>query len=230
MKTTETQALAVEAVNAHGAYTYLLNGAEAEISETWSVMRQPDGSRRIQSARSAPAFGSLIEVDAREQAGQIVAFDVRWQNSSPGAVPEASASYTISKSQIAARVSTFHFLLPAPPGLVVSPLLRIFQGPAIRSVAELGQGERAPVLVPWIHDPADGERLLTPLIDWRSASRLGAASVVLDGQARAADRYAYIGGRYDDTAEFFLADDGMLLRYVFRESEDKIWDVRLVSA
>lgn len=227
MMTTETQAIAADAVDAHGAYTYLLNGEDAGVSETWAVSGRPDGSRRIQSARSAPAFGSFIEVDAREQNGQIIAFDVRWRNSSPGAVKEASARYTIPKSQISARVSTSHFLLSTPPDLVVSPLLRIFQGPAIRRVAELGRGERVPVLVPWILDPKDSERLLTPLIDWRSASRLGAASVEMNGQTRAADRYTYLGGRYDDTAEFYLGADDTLLRYVFRENEDKVWDVQL---
>ncbi len=220
--------------SARGSYTYRLNGAEAGVTEAWAISLRPDGSRAIRSARSAHAYGTSIEVDAVEQDGVLTTFTVFWQNSSEGAVPQANARYSISDSQISVErlISGGPVLLsqmPAPPNLVVSPLLRIFQGPAIKRVAELGRGGRVPVLVPWILDPKDGERLLTPLIDYRSAARLGRAcpAININGQRLAADRYTYLGGRYDDSAKFFLGEDGLLLRYVFHESESRKWDVRL---
>jgi hypothetical protein len=222
------------APSARGSYTYLLNGVEAGVAEIWAMLPQPDGSRSIRAARSAPAFGSSLEVDAVESAGQIIEFEVRWRNTSEGAVAQASAHYRISDSQISVERSLndgpiLHSQISAPRELVVSPLLRIFQGPTIRRVAELGGGERVPVLVPWILDPKDGERLLTPLVDYRSAVRVGPASVEVGGRRVAAQRYSYVGGHYDDSAEFYLSEDNLLLRYVFRESDDKVWDVRLTQ-
>ncbi|MDW8325272.1 MAG: hypothetical protein RMK99_01795 [Anaerolineales bacterium] len=218
--------------SAQGSYTYLLNGSEAGVSETWAAFPQPDGSRVIRAVRSAPAFGTFIEVDAVESAGRITEFEVRWRNTNEGAVAQASARYRLSPSQISVERSINDGLLlrsriAAPPQLVVSPLLRIFQGPAIRRVAELGRGERVPVLVPWILDPKDGARLLTPLLDYRSAWRVGSASIELGGRQVTAQCYSYIGGHYDDSAEFYLGEDDLLLRYVFCESEGKVWDVRL---
>lgn len=223
------------APSARGRYTYLLNGSEAGVTETWAVFPQPDGSRAIRAARSAPGFGSSIEVDAVERAGWITEFEICWRNASEGAVAQVVARYRISESQVSVERSinsgpNLQSQIPAPRELVVSPLLRIFQGMAIRRVAELGGGARVPVLVPWILDPKDGERLLTPLLDHRCASRVGPASIELGGRQVAAQRYSYVGGHYDDSAEFYLGEDDLLLRYIFREDEKKIWDVRLVES
>jgi hypothetical protein len=212
---------------ARGTYRYRLNGADAGVGEAWAVFRQPDGSSITRASRAAPAFGSSIEVDALERDGDLFEFEVRWRHSAEGAVPATTAHYSITRHHITAHGPTFNLQLATPSNLVVSPLLRIFQGRAIRRVAELGRGGRVPVLVPWILDPKDGERLLTPLIDHRSASRVGPASIEINGQIIAAQRYAYIGGRYDDSAEFYLGEDDVLLRYIFRESNGKVWDVRL---
>jgi hypothetical protein len=202
------------------------------VAESWAVFRLPGGRSAVRASRTAPTFGSAIEVDAVERDGGITKFDVRWRNSSNEAVPQAAARYQLSDSHVSVERSinggpVLKSQLPTPPGLIVSPLLRIFQGPVIRRVAETGRGERVPVLVPWILDPKDDKRLLTPLIDHRSASRVGPVSIEVNGQRIEAQRYSYIGGHYDDSAEFYLDENAVLLRYVFRENEDKVWDVQL---
>jgi hypothetical protein len=215
---------------ARGRYAYWLNGEPLDMAETWAIYAEADGGRRIWSERVAPAFGAHIEVEAWERAGRIAQVEVQWQNSNPKAVSTAHAKYTIDESTITVSRTIHgaeqHEQLSAPPKLVVSPLMRIFQGPVIRQVAAVGHSQPVPVFVPWIIDPTDAGRLLTAHIDYRSAQAVG-NPVGLDG--RAAQPYHYRGGNYDDTAEFFIGEDDRLLRYTFRESAEKVWDVYLKS-
>lgn len=214
---------------ARGRYAYWLNAAPIDVSEGWAIYAEADGGRRIWSERESPAFGAQIEVEAWERAGRITQVEVHWQNSNAQAIAAAHAKYTFDENIIAVeRIingAEQHEHIPAPPLLVVSPLMRIFQGPVIKQVAA-GQGQPVPVFVPWIIDPTDASQLLAAHIDYRSAQPIGK---VVEVNGRAAQPYHYRGGNYDDTAEFFISEDDLLLRYTFRESAEKVWDVRLVG-
>lgn len=199
---------------AQGSYTYLRNGEPAGVSETWAVYGGPNGTVYTQAERQAPDYGSTITVGAWAEAGKISQFMVEWKNTSPEAVALAQAHYTITERHIEVERSInnspfYSRQLPTPPNLVVSPLLRCFQGPAIKQVAELGHGERVPVLVPWIHDPRNTELLLSPQLDSRSAKLLNTENDL--------DIYAYVGGNYDDAARFWLNADGQMVKYELGE-------------
>lgn len=195
-----------------GHYAYWRNGVLTSVSETWAVYLWPDGAIYTRAERLAPEYGSTIVVEAWAEAGKISRFTVEWKNTSPEAVALAQARYTITEHHIkverSINSSPAHITqLPTPPILPVAPLLRCFQGPAIKQVAELGRGERVPVLVPWIHNPLNAELLLTPQLDLRSAKLL---SIENDLHI-----YEYVGGNYDDAARFWLNADGQMVKYVF---------------
>lgn len=199
---------------AQGGYAYFRNGVLTDVRETWAVCGWPDGTHCTRAARHAPSFGSVIQVEAWGSAEGISRFKVAWENTLPEAVPQTNATYTITTTKITVERTLSgapqpSVQLPTPPNLVVSPLLRCFQGPAIRRVAGLGRGERVPVLVPWIHDPGNAELLLTPQLDPRSAQKLSTKNGV--------DCYAYVGGNYDDAARFWLNGDDQMVKYEFGE-------------
>lgn len=199
---------------AHGSYAYFRNGEPAGVNETWAIYGLLDGAQFTRSARHAPSFGSTITVEAWANADGITRFTVEWENTTPQAVPHASAVYTITTAEITVArtvngVTQAPIQLPTPANLVISPLLRCFQGPAIKQVAELGHGERVPVLVPWIHNPINAELLLTPQLDLRSARKLNSENGL--------DCFEYVGGNYDDAARFWLNADDQMVKYTFGE-------------
>lgn len=203
-----------ENIIAHGSYTYWRSGEPAGVSETWASYGGPEGVQFTRSARHAPSFGSTITVEAWANSSTITRFTVEWENATPEAVPHASAAYTLTAAEITVErtlsgVAQTSIQLPTPAHLVISPLLRCFQGAAIKQVAELGRGERVPVLVPWIHDPRNAELLLTPQLDLRSAKKLSSENDL--------DCYEYVGGNYDDAARFWLKANGQMVKYTFGE-------------
>jgi hypothetical protein len=214
-----------------GSYSYSLNGAPAAITETWCIETLANERRITVSERHAPQYGSRLRVEALESEGRITRFEVAWANSGQGAVPDARATYIAHPEAV--EVSRFvegratAETYPVNGPLVISPLLRIFMGPVIRQVAALGQGRPVNVLAPWILDPADRDRLLTPKFEPRSARRLGADTVPLGASRRPADKYTYVGETYDDTAEFWLDDSGLLLGYRFTQNQIGQWEVWL---
>jgi hypothetical protein len=112
---------------------------------------------------------------------------------------------------------------------VISPLMRIFLGPAIRQVAERGQGGPIPVLVPYLENPRDTARLLGPAFDTRQASLQGEETIVLHGRGVRAERWRYLGNRYDEQSQFWLDADGLLLRYRFQQAADLVWEAKLAA-
>jgi len=199
---------------AQGSYIYFRNGALTDVRETWAVFSWPEGKHCIRAARRAPSFGSSIQVEAWVSADAVTRFTVAWENTLPEAVRQANATYTLTPAEITVeRVINSRpqptLQLPTPPNLVISPLLRCFQGQAIAQAAQLGRGAPVPVLVPWIHDPRNAELLLTPQLDRRSAKKLSREEQL--------DCYTYVGGNYDEAARFWLNDAGEMVRYEFED-------------
>lgn len=218
-----------------GHYRYWLNGAPIEVREHWVSAPLPSGQWQVRATRHAPAFGSTLTVEALMTGADIEAFEVRWHNTTPGAVTQASAHYRLTAdlihvSRVVAGAPQPDITLARPAQLVVAPLLRVFQGPAIQRLAAWFPQGMGPTLAPWIEDPREAGRLLTPVIDQRGARDMGAESVLVDGQPVAVRRYAYVTGRYTDKAVFYLTAEGVLARYTFAESADRVWDVQLTQA
>lgn len=216
----------------HGLYHYWRNGSLSDVRETWVSAPWPAGRHRVHSVRTAPSFGSTLTVTAVMHGHQIEWFEVQWHNTSPGAVPQASAHYTLHDHSVQVQrvvngTAQPTLELARPSQMVISPLLRIFQGPAIRQLAAQGAGQLWPVLVPYIEDPRQADRLLTPVIDQRGAQDWGDDTALVDDQPVAVRRYAYLSGRYTDKAVFYVTATSLLARYTFAESADLAWDVRL---
>lgn len=224
-----------------GVYTYSRNGAPSEIVETWQLTHLPRGGVQIAAQRRAPALGIQITVEAEAEAGgpgalfgAVRRFSAAWQRLGAGTHPVVHAAYVLTEAGYRVRRTLFgaapeetHHTVAG--SVIFSPLMRVFQGPVIRQVAEMGGGAPVPVVVPWIMDAQDNARLLTPHIDPRAARRLGACTIPVAWSPTPlpAERYTYQGDRYDETAEFDLDAEAVLLRYSFRESAVLTWEVRL---
>ena len=183
-----------------GRYLYELNGERVAIDERFEIAHG-----RISSTRVTPS-GVRLKVE-----GCAALLDFMVTMTFPDRTIDAY--YEIDADEVRCTRGAAIESADRPIDLVVSPILRVFQGPAIRATASTGS---ASVLVPWIYDPSDRERLLGINIEPRRAFVEG------DGS------YRYIGGNYDDTAQFWLDDGGVLLdRYVWHQSDTQRWDIRL---
>lgn len=198
-----------------GRYVYKRNGEIVAMEETYEVAHHGVSSRR-----TTPT-GVTIEVVA-------TALDI--------AVTFASAEVTVSVRQeitdcivstrtVNAKVDP-PWIGPSEALLVASPLLRIFQGPAIKAVTLRGhQGlnkepTEVPVLLPWLSNPTDHARLLTADVQYRRAW----ADPRTD-PFRGATAYQYLGGNYEDSARFWIDDNDVLQRYVWPQDPSTTWDV-----
>ena len=75
------------------------------------------------------------------------------------------------------------------------------------------------MLVPFIADPSDTDRLLLPDPSHRRVRQLED-----DPEGRC---WQFLGGQYDEAARFWLDDEGFLSRYQWHQDEQHSWDVRL---
>jgi len=211
-----------------GVYHYLLNGQATQIREHWQRSRQPSGEWLVNSGRSAP--GVNIEVEARVTAGLVTQFEVIWR---AGEGPGLRAQYTLQDKAVdVARTEgavTEHeavSLDSSKTAPLLSPLMRIYAGPLIARL--LAMGGRGAVLLPFIGDPADQERLLRPQVSRRQARVLEADVELQLGGADFRCRVCeYSGDQYAAGTRFWLAEDDLLVRYQWQQGPDQQWDVWL---
>lgn len=223
-----------------GRYRYLLNGEPTEVEETFSVpadRKQPTTSRR-----TAPG-GVVLSASATWSEAMSASISLSFISDSS---PPVQVEYELTDGHLRARGTESRPLdlgsLRATPTVgssfdaILSPLLRVFQGPTIAEV--LHSGGASLVIVPAL-DPTNSETLLEPRLQYRTANVTGSepiteqssssrkvgadASTFADGQLR---KCSYVGGNYDDSAEFWLDIRDRLVRYVFPQAGD-IWEVRL---
>jgi hypothetical protein len=189
-----------------GFYRYQLDGRAMPIEETftkhgsgWTARRRSDAATVTVEA-TAESDGSLSDVrvgwdgSVRRELRVIPGGRGRlWQiNSGEGTASEEEVD----------------------GGALLFPLLRCFQGAAIRAIHAAGP-DGCRVVVPDITDPADSERLLCPRFDTRRVTRTG------DGS------YLYVGGSYDSGARCAVATDGLLERYSWDQPGVGRWLVTL---
>lgn len=204
----------------YGRYDYWQNGQPVPIHETWQIERTANGAR-ILSERVATAYGSRIHVSAdSDEKGRIIACDVVWEHPQ---TPRIQAQYQLGEDLKTHRQFATQYengVVALPETAYLMPLLRVFMGRVIHHI--VADGGSALVIVPNIIDPTDTHTLLTPLFDRRRAYRIGAGEAQIGDRSFAADCYRYISAQYDESAQFWVNDDGILLRYTW-----DAWDVRL---
>jgi hypothetical protein len=205
-----------------GRYQYWRNDETVDVIEEFSISGsgtplplRPDSasvwSRRVTST------GASIEV---RSGADLVAVSFAMSGSAAGATTVGVELHRDGSEIICARTINDGeaVVTSAPFPAAVSPILRVFQGPAIAELAQLGSDKQHGVLIPWIYDPSDIEKLLGLNIEQRRSWR------------EADGTYRYVGGNYDDSAEFDLDRNGQLLRYVWPQRPDSVWTVDLISS
>ena len=206
-------------LRAQGTYEYGCNGAPTGVREPWRIDELSDGTLLIHVERDAQVFGTTILLAAVCEA-PLAALSFRrveillTNQHTVCALYEfngMSVTFTRTLNDEAPQRETFAL----PDNAVVAPLMRVFLGATIQQVAARGRGDSVPVLVPYLENPQDAERLLRPTFDLRRAIKLS------DGS------WQYPGERYDEQSQFWLDDDGLLLRYRFQQDADTTWEIAL---
>ena len=209
-----------------------MNGTQADITETFRFISNGKSDTVIESERHAETFGSRIHVSAVYSKKKIKHFDVEWQNKNRNAVHYANAHYQFEEKEIPVHRNIdgqeFHERLPKPERFIALPLLRIFTGKAIRENYVLGRGDWVPVLVPNIQDPNDNVQLLALELSLRSVTYLGRDILVINNEEHTADVFNFTGGNYDQTAQFWVDENDILLKYQWQQG-DTFWEVKLTE-
>jgi len=202
-----------------GTYRYLLNGEVTPVTEEFEVPTDP--AEAIRSVRRAPGgveLSVVAEPNGADDADVLVTFH-------SDSVSEVTARYVLADGRLTVHLhdstgATSTKEMEAADG-VLSPLLRVFQGPTIAHAIRLGG--QCVVALPDITDPEDPARLLQPVMEMRRADRLG----VETGTGTVLRHCSYVGGNYDDDAGFWLDERDRLVRYRFPQGPEQLWEVEL---
>ena len=209
-----------------GTYAYRVDGRDAEVEEHWERIER-GGEHHVRSVRTVPAADTLLTVESLCRDGAWVSCDLDWRRASGPDGDRVTATYRFDDDGITMRwrgPAGGTEVLQADAESIFSPLMRVHGGDVIHRLAERTGGR---VLVPWIGDATDPERLFRPDYSERWACVLGEDQTDVDGTPRPCLRYEYGGGPYVPSAECWVDESGMLLRYRWRPADGKAWDVRL---
>jgi hypothetical protein len=209
-----------------GSYHYLCNGEETGIAETWRIDDQ-GGRRRIESTRIAKPLGIRIRVESVQAGDRFEHCRIHWQQEQDRERVEFSADYAFNDDiLLVTRHGTGEPLgQETNAACIFSPLMRIYNGPVIRQL--LACGDSAQVLVPWIKDHRQRDRLLLPDYSQRSAEPAGEDSLLVDGRPIKCRKFHYSGGEYPAGTPFWLDEDDVMLMYRWRQDQKTAWEVRL---
>jgi len=202
-----------------GEYIYLLNGEPTGVTETFSVERSDDDIR-TSSTRDASAFGTVISVETVESNSRFATAKIEFQcnDVTTAAVYElGDGSFTFRRTRDGGIVDNEQ--RPLPHDAILFPLMRVFQGHTILAIAK--SRRETPVIVPFVENPNDLARLLSPTTDYRTAERTNEK----DGLST----FKYLSKHYDDKSEFVIREDGLLASYRFPQAAEKVWEVVLSS-
>ncbi len=198
-----------------GSYDYLLDGSPSGVTETFRVSSDgPTAPWELESVRRAPG-GVVLRVQGSGAGALEGTIEIRFESDESEL---REVGYVFERGMLSVVLDGQRDPVATDREAVLSPLMRVFQGPAIGALLEVGgHGE---VVVPAL-DPTDPVKLLLPTVEVRRAE---ATSTESDGTRRC----NYIGGNYDAAASFWIDPVDRLVRYVFDQG-DRRWDVRLAE-
>ena len=210
----------MDSITARGRYLYLCNGEEAPVEESWE--RHSLGKDRFRVVSVRRADDVCIRVEALQTGAHTESCSVRWWQEGLRDLLVSfemhAGELRVSRRDGQAREECSVHPLPNADAILF-PLKRVFAGPVIGRLLELG-GEGLVILPELGADPASDE-LLRPRFSHRRAQL---EEIEADGSRRC----LYPGDQYDDSARFWLAGDGLLARYRWRQDNARDWDVRLI--
>ena len=220
-----------------GCYHYLLNGKATDIIEPWLQAQDNAGKMQTLSARFVDSQGLAILVRHQTTSdaaiGQLASTDfdceLSWQQAGQPDIV-ARYQYTRHTSRLCWTVSpsldsTEHRQL-RPEQWLFFPLMRVFSGSVINSLASLGP---MPTLVPDINNISQRTTIFQPSESLRSAKKLGEDCITVAGKQYQCSRYAYLSERYQqqDDAAFWLNEQSLLCQYVWQQNPDQHWQIEL---
>ncbi|GAB1422409.1 hypothetical protein MASR2M15_26400 [Anaerolineales bacterium] len=214
---------------ASGIYHYFLGGQDTGIRESWASYQLSDGSEIIRVERDAAAYRSRIALDIYQHDDQISKIEIQWQNQNPGLVQSAQAFYHFHADSLTiSRVCDDHpykETYQLPPGMLVSPLMRVTMGPLILKLVEM---DTASVLIPDIRDAQNPGTLLSAHVEERQAKYLEADPIQIADQHYDTHRYQYTGDLYTEAAKFWVdPSTKILMRYAYPQTDTDLWVIEL---
>jgi len=215
--------------SSRGIYNYLCNGEPSGIQETWEC-EQSATQRHITSIRHARPVGIRLRVSSLEVDGVFQNCRIHWRQELSEGSRELSADYCFDDSGIRVHVHDGQRevqLQESASQYLFSPLMRIYNGGVLRGL--LAAGGSGQVLVPYIADPEQTDRLLHPTWSERHAELLGDSQLQVDGRKLACTEYDYSGGEYPVGTRFWLDAGDVMLRYCWQQDEKTRWQVDLAD-
>ena len=213
----------------NGTYIYLLNNEPTGIIETFSIESLPDGTKLTTSTRDASVYGTTIIVKTHEKDNKFNEFEINFEKESKiNVIYKFSDKILYSERTINGKIVD-NETINMPKNCVIFPLMRCFQGQTILQVAK--NQSMTPVLVPNIINPTDTMNLLKPTFDKRTSKKIGTQGIWVSGKsiglAFDCNIYEYFSKHYNDKSKFWINDNGLLVKYTFHQSDDKIWTIYL---
>ncbi|MBY6210861.1 hypothetical protein KUV95_04800 [Microbulbifer agarilyticus] len=206
--------------------------------ETWQL-RQSGSGYEISSVREVPSLSLRISACVRIEKSDGMRGLLKWCEG--GDLVHAVATYRCDPSnQGKPDNALYRFRRPGSPAQSFSaaemhffPLMRIFAGQLLTGLA--AAGGRGEILVPWIQDPGQRDKLFMPDVSSRRLDYLGHESVEspvgssvgesVGVSSEQVERYRYSGGQYENGSEYLL-HDSLLREYRWVQGE-KEWRVQL---
>jgi hypothetical protein len=208
-----------------GRYGYLHNASATDIEETWEIHGNA-GDRLIRSRRTAPSAGLSIEVESHQLQGVTTRCLIDWRYGAQ----RVSGDYRFNGQRLSATLRAGKRQHRCDMDLgdaVFFPLLRVFTGATINAL--LSRGGCGRVLVPWVRDPQDQARLLTPTASTRHATLVRRERVTVAGRRIRCGCFDYSGGEYPPGTLFWVDRHGVLLRYRWQQDPANSWEVSLLD-
>ena len=208
--------------HASGEYAYLCDGIAVPIQETWQLYRHGENFE-LRSERRVPEAGVVISARANIDGAGLERCHVQWRNLQSGDLATESFYHAEGTGGF------YRWRQPGRPARskllddsYFFPLLRVFAGALLTDLSRAGGGGR--VLVPWIVDPSDVQRLLEPALSERRVEWLRSEPWGEEGEYPA-DCYRYSGAQYGDDTRCWLWR-GLLLGYRWQQGQ-QIWQIKL---
>lgn len=203
---------------AQGEFEYLRDGEPVPVFEHWELLRKGE-TFEVRSVREVPAISVVISARALVGAGQVQHCLLRWCDASQQKCI-AAASYHRGIYRVRHAGLPRHNVEVA--GALYFPLLRIFAGQLLGALAAQENAE-ARILVPWVHDPSQPQKLFAPEFSRRRVRHL--ETVDMGERGAVVDCFEYSGGQYEHGAVYRLAN-GLLQEYRWPQGRSE-WAVRL---
>jgi hypothetical protein len=211
-----------------GCYRYLCNDEPAGVEETWEIQHR-DGECHIQSVRFARSINTRLRVRSVHRDENFSSCSLHWRRQLTDQAVEVSADYCFDSRGASAYIHNGSEEIEwhePDPDFLFSPLMRIYNGPVIRTLCARGESR---VLVPWIKNTEQVEKIFHPDYSVRQAQLVRDTELRIGGNTLACKEYEYNGGEYQPGTRFWVDPKGVMLRYSWQQDQRARWEISLTD-